>query len=91
MKVVADQGVAITIQWQLPRDARKYPVVVQREPADGQQLIPLDPGSTSARLVGLTKDAGYCFLVGVPLQISAKTTVAWSKPLCVRGAKPGKP
>ncbi|MFI6292494.1 protein kinase [Nonomuraea sp. NPDC050790] len=87
VKVTRDQGVAVTLTWRLPSGAREYPIVVQREPTDDEPLLPLPAGTTSTRLTGLTKGVGYCFLVGVPLQISQKTSVAWSKPTCIRGAR----
>ncbi|WP_181019499.1 serine/threonine-protein kinase [Nonomuraea typhae] len=89
LKVISDNGISVTLRWNLPANARKYPIVVQREPSDGQPLTALPAGTTSTRLTGLTKGTGYCFVVGVPLQISEKTKVAWSKPICIRGARPG--
>ncbi|MFC7099752.1 serine/threonine-protein kinase [Nonomuraea rubra] len=47
---------------------------------------PLSQGATSTRVAGLDPDTGYCFLVGVPLRIAESSTVAWSKPACIRGA-----
>ncbi|MEV0583263.1 protein kinase [Nonomuraea sp. NPDC050310] len=89
VKVTADQGVTVTLRWKLPAEARRYPLVIQRAPADGQQpLTPLEPGTTTARVVGLARGTGYCFLIGVPLQISEASTVAWSEPVCIRGAVP---
>ncbi|MFI6386645.1 protein kinase [Nonomuraea sp. NPDC050547] len=89
LKVGRDLGVSVTLTWRLPGGAREYPIVVQREPSDDEPLIPLPAGTTSTRVTGLTKGVGYCFLVGVPLQFSQKTSVAWSKPTCIRGARPG--
>ncbi|MFI6902669.1 protein kinase [Nonomuraea sp. NPDC050394] len=89
LKVSKDLGVSVTLTWRLPGGAREYPIVVQREPSDNEPLIPLPAGTTSTRVTGLTKGVGYCFLVGVPLQFSQKTSVAWSKPACIRGARPG--
>ncbi|GAA4955494.1 serine/threonine protein kinase [Nonomuraea thailandensis] len=88
VKVTADQGALVELRWSLPAGAREYPVVVQRSPVEqGEQAItPLSQGTTSARVAGLDPDSGYCFLVGVPLRISETTTVAWSKPACIRGA-----
>jgi hypothetical protein len=65
---------------------------VQRSPVEpgGRALTPLEAGTTSARLSGLDPDTGYCFVVGVPLDIGENSTVAWSKPACVRGAVPKK-
>ncbi|MEV4889822.1 protein kinase [Nonomuraea sp. NPDC055795] len=89
IKVSRDLGVSVTLTWRLPSGAREYPIVVQREPSDDEPLIPLPAGTTSTRVTGLTKGVGYCFLVGVALQFSKKTSVAWSKPTCIRGARPG--
>ncbi|TMR26785.1 fibronectin type III domain-containing protein [Nonomuraea zeae] len=88
LKVTADQGALVELRWTLPADARRYPVVLQRSPVKkGEQAITaLTQGTTSTRVAGLDPDAGYCFLVGVPLRISESTTVAWSKPTCIRGA-----
>ncbi|MEV4170912.1 protein kinase [Nonomuraea sp. NPDC049709] len=88
VKVTADQGALVELRWTLPADARRYPVVVQRSPVkQGEQAITaLGQGATSTRVAGLDPDSGYCFLVGVPLRISENSTVAWSKPACIRGA-----
>ncbi|UBU10487.1 serine/threonine-protein kinase [Nonomuraea gerenzanensis] len=85
---VTDQGALVELRWSLPAGARDYPVVVQRSPVkQGEQAItPLQQGATSTRVAGLDPDTGYCFLVGVPLRISESSTVAWSKPACIRGA-----
>ncbi|MGP3965530.1 protein kinase domain-containing protein [Nonomuraea sp. 3N208] len=88
VKVTADQGALVELRWALPAGARRYPVVLQRSPVGkGEQPITaLGQGTTSARVAGLDPDTGYCFLVGVPLRISERSTVAWSKPTCIRGA-----
>ncbi|GAA3098643.1 hypothetical protein [Nonomuraea salmonea] len=63
-------------------------MVIQRSPVEQgkQPITALGQGVTSAKISGLDPESGYCFLVGVPLQISEKSTVAWSKPYCIRGA-----
>lgn len=86
LRLVADRGAVVTLRWTLPAHARRYPLILQREPADGQQLASLKAGETMVRVVGLDPDSGYCFLVGAALEISRKSTVAWSKPYCIRGA-----
>ncbi|WP_219463194.1 serine/threonine-protein kinase [Nonomuraea rhizosphaerae] len=83
-----DQGTLVELRWALPAAAARYPVVVQRSPVkqNEQAITALEPGATSTRVAGLDPDIGYCFVVGVPLQISQASKVAWSKPVCVRGA-----
>ncbi|WP_084960449.1 serine/threonine-protein kinase [Thermoactinospora rubra] len=88
LRVVADHGSVVSLRWALPAAAREYPLVLQREPADGQPLTTLESGSTTARVVGLSEKMGYCFVLGVPLRISESSAVAWSDPLCIRGAVP---
>ncbi|WP_170223351.1 hypothetical protein [Nonomuraea turkmeniaca] len=51
-----------------------------------QPIIALGQGATSAHVARLGPDTGYWFPVGVPLRISERSTVAWSKPACIRGA-----
>ncbi|MEU4228524.1 protein kinase [Nonomuraea sp. NPDC026600] len=88
VQVVADRDTLVELRWTLPKESARYPVVVQHSPArQGEQAITaLQPGTTSTRVAGLDPDTGYCFLVGVPLQISKTSKVAWSKPVCIRGA-----
>ncbi|MCG5214189.1 serine/threonine-protein kinase [Streptosporangium sp. KLBMP 9127] len=86
LKIAADNGASITLRWTLPANAKRFPLVLQREPADGQQTTVLDQGSTSTRVFGLKPDSGYCFVLGVPLSIGEKSTTAWSRPTCIRGA-----
>lgn len=88
VQVVADRSTLVELRWALPKESARYPVVVQHSPAKrGEQAITaLQPGTTSARVTALDPDTGYCFLVGVPLKISKTSKVAWSKPVCIRGA-----
>ncbi|MEU4577562.1 serine/threonine-protein kinase [Nonomuraea sp. ATR24] len=90
VKVTSDRGALVELSWALTAKARRYPVVVQRSPVEkgGQPLTPVEAGATSARIGGLDPDQGYCFVVGVPLDIAESSTVAWSKPACIRGARP---
>ncbi|NUR86165.1 MAG: hypothetical protein HOY71_18960, partial [Nonomuraea sp.] len=88
VKVIADAGSVVKLRWTLPTGSRGYPVVLQRSPvkAGEQPITPLGQGATDTKVVGLDPKTGYCFVVGVPLQISKNSTVAWSKPACIRGA-----
>ncbi|MET7327617.1 serine/threonine-protein kinase [Nonomuraea sp. NPDC005650] len=88
LKVTADQGALVELRWTLPAGARRYPVVLQRSPIKkgDQAITALGQGTTATRVAGLDPARGYCFLVGVPLSISERSTVAWSKPTCIRGA-----
>ncbi|NRQ38375.1 serine/threonine protein kinase [Nonomuraea sp. NN258] len=91
-RLAADRGALVELRWTLPARAKRYPLVLQRSPVEqgGQPLTPLPAGATSARVAGLDPAAGYCFLVGVPLSIAESSTVAWSRPLCIRGAVAGE-
>ena len=86
--VAADRGTVVELRWTLPAESSNYPVVVQHSPVkNGEQSITaLEAGMTSTRVAGLDRDTGYCFQVGVPLLISQDSKVAWSKPVCIRGA-----
>ncbi|MFI9836015.1 protein kinase [Nonomuraea sp. NPDC051941] len=88
LKVTADQGALVELKWTLPAAARRYPVVLQRSPLKrGEQAVTaLGQGATTTRVAGLDPSTGYCFLVGVLLRVSESSTVAWSKPTCIRGA-----
>lgn len=88
VKVVADNGRTVTLRWVLPADAKRYPVVLQREPFEdtSQRITALKAGSTSTRVLALDPEVGYCFVVGVALRISEASTIAWSEPACIRGA-----
>ncbi|MEU6779989.1 protein kinase [Nonomuraea angiospora] len=88
LKVTADQGALVELKWTLPAGSRRYPVVLQRSPLKkGEPAVTaLGQGATATRVAGLDPDTGYCFLVGVLLRVSESSTVAWSKPTCIRGA-----
>jgi hypothetical protein len=81
-----DQGATVVLRWGLRAGAR-YPIVVQRSAAGlPPALTALPDGSTSATLGGLDPAAGYCFEVGAVVAFGQPTTVAWSAPVCIRGA-----
>lgn len=88
VKVVSDNGPSVTLKWTLPAEARRYPVVLQREPHEetAPRITALKAGATSTRVLGLDRELGYCFIVGVALRITESSTIAWSKPTCIRGA-----
>jgi hypothetical protein len=80
----------VLLHWSLAADSELYPVVVQVTPASSTpQLIPLPGGTTSYTVTGLSASGGYCFVVGLLLQLgtaSKPAVEAWSTPACIRGA-----
>jgi serine/threonine-protein kinase PknK len=89
LKVVSDQGSTVTLRWALPANARPYPLVLQQSPAGRDVIKPLESGTTSTRVFDLDPRRGYCFLIGVAVSIGEKSSAAWSKPSCIRGAVAG--
>ncbi|HEY9525162.1 MAG TPA: serine/threonine-protein kinase [Thermopolyspora sp.] len=86
LRVVADDGVAVTLRWSLPVNAREYPLILQQAPGRAKPATPLAKAADSARVTGLDPQKGYCFRVGVVLEINSSSTIAWSSIRCVRGA-----
>jgi hypothetical protein len=86
LTVVADDGSAVTLRWALPASAKIYPLILQQGPGSAKVATPLGKEATSARVVGLDPAKGYCFRVGVVLEINTSSTIAWSPPRCMRGA-----
>jgi len=82
-----DGGATVVLRWSLAASDR-YPIVVQRSSPGGRPpvLTALPDGATSATVGGLDPAAGYCFQVGAVVAFGQPTAVAWSAPVCVRGA-----
>jgi hypothetical protein len=82
-----DGGATVVLRWSLGAGAR-YPIVVQRSSPGARRpvLTALPDGSTSATVGGLDPAVGYCFQVGAVVAFGQPTAVAWSAPVCVRGA-----
>jgi hypothetical protein len=82
-----DGGATVVLRWSLAAGVT-YPIVVQRSSPGGRPpvLTALPDGATSATVAGLDPAAGYCFEVGAVVAFGRPTAVAWSAPVCVRGA-----
>jgi hypothetical protein len=88
--VAVDMGASVSLRWRLPPGSR-YPLFVQQTAAGGPAapLRPLGAGTTSTTLTGLDPGAGYCFEVGALVALGQPSAVAWSQPVCIRGAAAG--
>ncbi|SEG05592.1 Serine/threonine protein kinase [Thermomonospora echinospora] len=91
VRLVSDQRTSVNLRWRLPAVSRRLPILVQRAPADGRPLISAGNGATAAAVDGLRPGTGYCFRVGAMLRSATaadpQPVIAWSKPLCIRGAR----
>ncbi|HSR23114.1 MAG TPA: protein kinase [Candidatus Eisenbacteria bacterium] len=86
----ADGGTTVVLHWQLGPDATRYPLVVRQVEA-GQAPSPvtvLQKGTRTTTLGGLDPRRRYCFSVGALVATGPQATVAWSQPVCIRGASP---
>jgi hypothetical protein len=87
---VTDAGTAATLRWTLAAGSEVYPVLVQVTPAAGKPtLVPLPNGTRTYAASPLDTVAGYCFQVGLLLELGDATRPAlatWSVPVCIRGA-----
>jgi hypothetical protein len=87
--VATDGGTSVMLRWQLPAGSR-YPLFVQQVgTGPTAPLRPLDAGATAPTVTGLDAGAGYCFEVGALVALGQPSAVAWSQPVCVRGAVAG--
>lgn len=86
--VATDNGTSVVLEWQ-PGRGNQYPLFVQNAPAGGTPTFMSVPsGSTTMAVGGLDPATGYCFQVGAVVSFGRPSTVAWSAPLCIRGATP---
>ncbi len=85
--VATDNRTSVVLHWQLGRD-EQYPLFVRTAAASGgpPTLTPVPNGTTTTAVGGLDPHAGYCFQVGAVVSFGRPSTVAWSAPLCIRGA-----
>jgi hypothetical protein len=84
---VVDRGTSAVLRWQLG-PGNRYPLFVQEavsgRPPGAPRPVPL--GATTTTVDGLDPAAGYCFEVGALVALGQPSTVAWSEPVCIRGA-----
>ena len=82
-----DQGTSVVLRWQLGAGNR-YPLFVQQavsgRPPAAPTPVPL--GTTTTTVAGLDPRAGYCFEVGALVALGQPSALAWSRPVCIRGA-----
>jgi hypothetical protein len=85
--VVTDNGASVVLHWTLG-DADRFPIFLQRSPADPAGLRALGDGARTTTVTGLDPKEGYCFTVGAVVAFGSPSAVAWSRPACIRGAVP---
>lgn len=85
--VAADDGASVALHWQLGA-GNGYPLFVQvsAESGGAATLRSVRKGSTTTTVSGLDPQAGYCFAVGAVVAFGQPAAVAWSAPVCIRGA-----
>jgi serine/threonine-protein kinase PknK len=88
--VATGGGTSVMLRWRLPAGS-SYPLFVQQVAASQATapLRPLDAGTTATTVTGLDAGAGYCFEVGALVALGQPSAVAWSQPVCIRGAVAG--
>jgi serine/threonine protein kinase len=84
------QGQLASLRWKLA-PGNNYPIMVQQADETGSQPPQALPQHTlSTTISGLDPSRGYCFTVGAIVALGQgdghATTIAWSKPACIRGA-----
>jgi len=84
---VTDRGTSVILRWRLG-GGNRYPLFVQMDAAGrpASPPTPMPAGTTSTTVGGLDARAGYCFQVGALVALGEPSAVAWSKPVCIRGA-----
>jgi tRNA A-37 threonylcarbamoyl transferase component Bud32 len=82
------EGPAVRLRWRNPAGG-SFPLFVETRPRPfgGSGLKPAGTGADSALVTGLSPATGYCFKVGAVVRFGNPSVVAWSAPVCVRGAK----
>jgi serine/threonine-protein kinase PknK len=81
-----DRGPLVSLRWTLAR-TNNNPVWVQQNDETGPQTPQgLPPHTLHTTVSGLDPAKGYCFTVGSFVAMGQPATIAWSKPVCIRGA-----
>ncbi|MEU8354793.1 protein kinase [Nonomuraea sp. NPDC048882] len=83
LKLVTDSGTTVTLAWKAVRK-NGYPMIIQQSPGD--RLMSATAGGSTYTVGGLDPSLGYCFKVGSVVTLGRPSSVAWSSPLCIRGA-----
>lgn len=83
--VAKPAGGGAVLAWTLPPAAKELPLLVQRQPADGDPLVTAQAGSRTATVPGLRPGTRYCFKVGAVLRLNPGQApdVSWSAPACL--------
>jgi serine/threonine-protein kinase PknK len=84
------KGPLVALRWQLGK-GNDYPIMVQQSDETGPQTPQALPQHTlKTTIAGLDAKKGYCFTVGSIVALGQSNgqaaTIAWSKPVCIRGA-----
>jgi serine/threonine-protein kinase PknK len=80
------KGQLVSLRWKLV-PGNNYPIMVEQADETGSQPPQALPKrTTSTTITGLDPKKGYCFTVGAIVALGQPTTIAWSKPACIRGA-----
>jgi hypothetical protein len=84
------KGPLVSLRWKLAQ-GNKNPIMVQQNDEKGAQPPQaLPPHTLRTTISGLDPAKGYCFTVGSFVAMGETNgqpaTIAWSKPVCIRGA-----
>jgi serine/threonine-protein kinase PknK len=85
-----DRGPLVSLRWTLT-PTNNYPIWVQQNDETGPQTPQgLPPRTLRTTITGLDPAKGYCFTVGSLVAMGEvngdAATIAWAKPVCIRGA-----
>jgi serine/threonine-protein kinase PknK len=74
-------GTAGILRWGL-LPGNKWPMVVQQVQPVGGSLVPLNIGTTSYTVTGLSTGIVYCFRIGTVTALGSQPQIAWSNTAC---------
>jgi serine/threonine-protein kinase PknK len=81
-----DRGPLVSLRWKLAR-GNNDPIWVQQNDVTGPHTPQgFPPHTLRTTISGLDPAKGYCFTVGAFVAMGNPSTIAWSKPTCIRGA-----